>query len=251
MPIDSLKESVKYQGFFGFLDEGLICAFSKRQDGNMSFIYGNSQDSIDNRKNFLERLSINYQDLVCAKQVHKTKVSYVKEEDKGKGALSYDTALADTDALITDRKQVPLAIFTADCLSIFLYAPKREIIGLIHAGWRGTQKNITTQTIDFLTKQFKVEPQQLYIGFGPAIRKCCYEVDAHFQNLFDKGLIQKDGRYFLDLVGLNKEELLDLGVKKENIFDCEICTFCQNKDFFSYRREGKACGRIISVIMLK
>jgi YfiH family protein len=217
----------------------------------MSFIYGDTKGSLKNRQDFLSALGIDYQDLVCAKQVHKSQIRYVKEDDKGKGALSYDTAFNDTDALITDKKRLPLAIFTADCLPISLYDPKTSAIGLIHAGWRSTQENIARHAVQLIQEKFNSRPEDLYVGFAPAIRQCCYEVKSELNNLFADELIEKDGSYYLDLVGLNKKQLLGSGIKEEHILDCQICTSCQNKNFFSYRREGKNCGRMMSVIMLK
>lgn len=228
-----------------------ICAFSSRLNQNMSLCYGKTTESLNNRKDFLEGLGIKYQDLVCAKQIHSNRVRYAKEEDRGSGALSYDSSIPDTDAFITDKKNLPLAVFTADCLSIFLYAPKASVIGLIHAGWRSTKEDITTRTVELMQREFDIHPKDLYAGFGPAIRDCCYEVSTEFKDNFAYGIKQKSGRYYLDLAGINKKELLDLGVNQVNISDSGICTSCRNNEFFSYRKEGKNSGRMMSVMMLR
>lgn len=229
----------------------IILATSQRHHKNMSLCYGDTTDSLKNRQDFLEGLGIDYQNLICASQVHGSSVRYVKEKDRGKGALSYDSSIPDTDALITDIWNLPLAIFTADCPSIFLYDPITPAIGLIHAGWRSTKENITTKTIQLIQQEFNVKPSKLFVGFGPAIRSCCYEVGGEFNNFFSGYTIKRSDRYYLDLVAVNKKQLLDLAVKETNIFDSEICTSCQNDEFFSYRKEGKTCGRQMSVIMLK
>lgn len=217
----------------------------------MSLLYGDTKDSLKNRKAFLSELGIDYRDLVCAKQVHDTKVSYVGPGDQGKGALYYDTAIDSTDALITDKKNIPLAIFTADCLSIFLYDSKVPAISLVHAGWRNTKENITTKTVQSMEEKFNTKPEDLCVSFGPAIRGCCYEVGREFKQFFSSDLIERDGHYYLDLVKINKKQVLDSGAKEINIFDSKICTSCQNEGFFSYRKEGNSCGRIMSVMMLR
>jgi hypothetical protein len=217
----------------------------------MSLFYGETKESLANRQNFLDGLGINYQDLVCAKQVHSSSVRYAKEEDKGCGALSYDTSILNTDALVTDKRNLPLAIFTADCLSIFVYDAKAHTIGLIHAGWRSTKENITLKTMQFIKQQFNTDMSGFYVSFGPGIRGCCYMVDENFNDFFPQDLEKRGGHYYLDLARINKKQLLESEVKEANIFDPQICTFCRNDEFFSYRREGKACGRIMSVIMLK
>lgn len=228
----------------------LVYAFSQRSDRNMSLFYGDTRDSLNNRKTFLGPLNIDYRSLVAAKQVHASNIRYVDKRNLGSGALTYTTAIEETDSLVTDEKNVPLAIFTADCLSLFLYDPKRAAVGLVHAGWHSTREKVSSKTVKFMQDRFGTDPQDLCAVFGPAIRSCCYEVSADFNGYFSLGLTEKEGRLYLDLGKINKEELLDSGLKKEQIFDPEICTFCQKEAFFSYRREGSSCGRMMSVAML-
>ncbi len=228
----------------------LVCAFSQKPF-NMSLAYGDTAHSLANRKQFLASLGIDYRDLVCAKQIHSNKVAYICEKDKGRGALSYDSAIADTDALITSARNLPLAVFTADCLSVFLYDAKTASIGLAHAGWRSTKENIVIKTVQLMQKEFHTEPKDLYALFGPAIRDCCYEVGDDFQKNFAYGLKLRNKKYYLDLAGINKKQLLETGVAEASIDDSGVCTSCQNEDFFSFRKEGNSCGRMMSVIMLK
>ena len=242
----------KYYLFEDFPDLNLISAFSTRISGNMSLFYGDTANALENRKNFLKISGIDYRDLVCAKQVHGRAVRYIQETDLGKGALSYDGAINGTDSLITDKKNVPLAIFTSDCLSVFLYDSKTNSAGLVHAGWRSSRENILGETLRLMQEKFNTEARDLYAGFGPAIRDCCYEVGRDFTGLFaPEYIINRANRYYLDLAGINKKQLLVLGVKDKNIFDSKICTACNNEEFFSYRKEGISCGRMMSVIMLK
>ncbi|MDD5098076.1 MAG: laccase domain-containing protein, partial [Candidatus Omnitrophica bacterium] len=146
--------------------ENVVAAFSRRQDGNMSLSYGDTHDSLANRKKFLFGLGIDYQRLVCAKQVHGKKIEYVTANNAGSGALDYDSSVADTDGFITDQKNVPIAILTADCLSIFIYDPKRPAIAILHAGWRSTEQNISEAAIKAMQDRFASQPEKLLIGFG-------------------------------------------------------------------------------------
>ncbi len=229
---------------------GLVCATS-RKPGNMSFVYGQAQGALHNRKIFLDGLGIDYRDLVCAKQVHGACIRVAGEPDKGKGVLGFDTALDDTDALLTDKRNLPLAIFTADCLPIFLFDPQRPAVGLVHAGRRGTEQEIALKSIRLMQDKFNSRPEELYVGFGPAIRDCCYEIGVDLKDNFNYGLKMKDNRYYLDLISINNKQILESGVKHNHISDCKICTSCRQDEFFSYRRHGSACGRMISVIMLR
>jgi len=233
-----------------FEHQDIICRYSNKPH-NMSLRHGDTSVSLESRKIFFDSIGIPYNDLVCAKQVHSSRICKVTAVDLGKGALSYEAAICDTDALITGQRKVPLGILTADCLSIFMYEPQKKVAAVAHAGWRSTKELICKKTIKKMIDEFSIDLQKLLIGFGPSIKSCCYEVGEDFLHYFDYGLIQKEGKYFLDLVRINRKQLVDLGVKQENIADCEICTACPDSGYFSFRREGPDCGRMISVIMIK
>ncbi|MFA5092583.1 MAG: peptidoglycan editing factor PgeF [Candidatus Omnitrophota bacterium] len=228
----------------------VVACFSTRADGNMSLCYGDTKNALQDRKKFLGNLGIDYHDLICAKQVHGKNVEYVTGIDKGKGALNYESSFGDTDGFVTDQKNVPIAILTADCLSVFIYDPKRPAITVLHAGWRSTEKNICAQGIKVMQEKFGSQPEHLFVGFGPSIKACCFEVEKDFKSNFPFGLIKKEGRLFMDIALINQRQLLDCGVRIENIYDSKICTFSDNDHYFSFRKEGQASGRLISVTML-
>lgn len=233
-----------------FKHPDLIFGISKRPE-NMSFVYGDTKNSLLNRRNFLEALNINYESLVCANQVHGSCIVYISEADKGRGAISPDTALVNTDGLITNVKNLPLAIFTADCLAIFLYDPIKHAIGLIHAGWRGARAGIISKAVESMQEKFNSNPENLLAGFSPFLKRCCYQVGEEFKDYFIGGLLKTNNHYYLDLAAVAKEQLLQKKVKETNISDSIACTFCNNDKYFSYRKEGSNTGRLMAVIMLK
>ena len=202
------------------------------------------------RQKFLSGIGIDCKNLVCAQQVHGKKIEYVTVANLGSGALEYDSSVADTDGFITDKKNVPIAVLTADCLSVFIYDPKRPAIAILHAGWRSTEQNISYEGIRAMQNKFGSQPKDLLIGFGPSIRSCCFQVEEDFKSNFDFGLLKRDGHVFMDMALINRRQLVDCGVKEENIFDPALCTF-SDCDLFSFRKEAKDAGRLISVIMLK
>ncbi len=229
----------------------LAVGYSDRASGNMSLSCGDTSKTLEDRKSFLASLGIDYKNLVCAKQAHGSNVKYVNEARKGNGALDYASSIVDTDGFVTDVKGLPLGIFTADCLSVFLYDPIKPAVGLVHAGWRSSKENIVSAALELMRARFKTNPPELYVGFGPRIRNCCYEVTSEFKGNFTTGLTERQGRLYLDLAQVNRKQLIDSGVRPEKILDPGICTACGKEDLFSFRREGKDCGRILSVIMLK
>jgi polyphenol oxidase len=250
--INWLKSMLPFNplGKFG-IDNSVIASFSRRQDGNMSLSFGDIRDSLENRKKFLSVQDIDYRDLITAQQVHGKNVEYMRQKNKGSGASDYESSVIDTDGFITDQPGVPLAILTADCLPVFIYDPRRPAIAILHAGWRSSEQNISEEGLKGMQNKFGSRPKDLLVGFGPSIRSCCFEVEKDFKSNFAFGLLKRNGRVFMDIALINQRQLVNCGVREENIFDPALCTFCNNNDFFSFRKEAKAAGRLISVMMLK
>ena len=180
---------------------------------------------------------------VFLKQVHGDEVIPIRRSQPSSG-------FKEGDALITKERGVPLAVRSADCLPIFIFDPRTKAVGLVHAGWRGSRKAIVQNALRAMMRRWKTEPRHLKAAFGPAIRSCCYQVGEEFQAYFPDETRKRSDGFYLDLVLVNKNQLLGLGVKAENIFDCNLCTCCDSR-FFSYRREGAKAGRMISVVMLR
>ena len=158
--------------------------------------------------------------------------------------------LLEADAFVTNRPNVALAVRSADCLPIFFYDSAHQAIGIAHAGWKGTQARIVTATYAAMQKAFSTDIEDLMVGFGPAIRKCCYKVGSEFQKYFPGAVESRAQGLFFDLIRVNREELMELGLDRSQIFDCRACTHC-SQEYFSFRREGEKAGRMIALIMLR
>jgi len=154
------------------------------------------------------------------------------------------------DASTTNMPGVALAVRTADCLPIFLYDPKHKAIGMVHAGWKSTYKKIVVHTLKAMKRKYQTQYKDVKVAFGPAMHACCFEVDKAFLGRFPKDIFSKRGKFYFDNAAANKRQLVSMGVLPRNIYDKKVCTYCNNQ-FFSYRRDGKDTGRILSVIMLK
>lgn len=187
-------------------------------------------------------------EVLMPEQIHGAKVVWVREHGQGR--------LPGCDGLITALPGLKIGVRTADCVPMLLFAEKAGIIAALHAGWRGTLKNIVAQAV----KQFQkagVGSAEIKAIFGPYIGMCCYEVDADvarpFQRRFPKNqqVIYKNNlKWQINLAYANYLELLAVGVKKNNIQMPFYCTRCQNERFFSYRQEGrgKPWRQVISFI---
>jgi copper oxidase (laccase) domain-containing protein len=96
-----------------------------------------------------------------------------------------------------------------------------------------------------------VDPADMLVGFGPCIRQCCYEVSQEFKQLFGASVREEKNKAYFDIAQENSKQLLALGVRPEHIFDSRLCTCCRSDTYFSYRKEGSAAGRMMSVVMIK
>ncbi|HDZ76986.1 MAG TPA: peptidoglycan editing factor PgeF [Candidatus Omnitrophica bacterium] len=234
-----INTSLNYR-FKIFKDSPLVVSFSDRSLDMSS----RHPDSKNNRMGFLKTIDVDYSSMVSADQVHGVRVGFVSEVDKGK-------VISSTDSLVTNLRNIALAVFTADCLPVFIYDKKNNAIGLAHAGWRGTKDRVVVKTIELMRQRFGTQMQDLICAFGPSIGACCYEVGTEVARYFKKGLTLRNGNLYLDLAGINARQLCDLGLAKEQIENVRICTACLINEFFSYRREKDNSGRMMSVMMLK
>ncbi len=169
----------------------------------------------------------------------------------------------DVDGLITNMKNVALVTKTADCQSILLYDPLKKVIGNIHSGWRGTLNKIIKNAIDLMVNEFGCEPQNIRACICPSIMKCCFEVSEDVEEMFrinfkeindfiTLGEIKdKKQKYYIDTIKVNKNVLIDLGLKEENISVSNLCTKCNSNVFHSYRAALKESGRNIALICIK
>jgi hypothetical protein len=171
-----------------------------------------------------------------------------------RGARDY---LAKADALITDRPEVTLFLRFADCVPILLFDPKRRVVGLVHAGWRGTLSKIVAATVHAMVAQYGCRPADIQAGIGPSIGPCHYAVGpevvaqarAAFPGKADDLLVPVNNHYHLDLWAANACALRATGVEQIDV--SRICTACHTDDFFSHRGEQGRTGRFGALIGLQ
>lgn len=164
----------------------------------------------------------------------------------------------EADAVITDRAGLAIAVRTADCLPILIWDEVKEVVAAVHAGWRGSLNAIASKTVLTMRASFESDPKSLWVGIGPAIGPCCYEVNGavlkplrdRFEYWREVVREKENGKGMLDLAGLNVLQLTASGVSPERITVAGACTFCHPERFYSYRRDGDSAGRMINGIMI-
>lgn len=197
-------------------------------------------------KNFFTNITSTKRTLISPQQRHQDECVILTSKDKLKKRYK-------GDAFLINRNDVFLCVQVADCLPIFLVDEKRKVIGLIHAGWKGTLLRIAQRTVEKAKSQFGCRPRDFTVLLGPCIRSCCYQISEDVAILFDKKCMKRspDGGFSLDLICANRQQLLNYGVKGERIFATRSCTCCEEELFHSYRREKENAGRMMAFLGLK
>ena len=145
------------------------------------------------------------------------------------------------DALLEDRPGSVVAVKTADCVPILLVDERHRAVAAVHAGWRGTVARIAARAIAAMTERFHTQPDDLHAAIGPGIGQCCFEVGPEVAMEFGE-----QGRVYIDLSEINRQQLLKAGVTAGRIYASNLCTKCGVEEFHSYRRDRDAAGRLFS-----
>jgi YfiH family protein len=194
---------------------------------------------------------------VCSDQVHDSKVAKVTKQDAGKGVFDYEDAIPLTDGIYTNEPNLLLTSCYADCVPLYFYAPHKNLIGVAHAGWKGTVKRIGENMVKCWEEDEHVSANHIHVVIGPAIHDCCYIVDDVVIDAVKNVLGDSDcvpykevstGQYRLDLSLLNKVILINAGISEKNIMLSSLCTSCEEAMFFSHRRDSGKTGRMMSFI---
>lgn len=190
-------------------------------------------------------------------QVHGTHVQPVP-----KAPLSALLHAIEGDALVTDVPNRFISVGTADCVPVLLVDPVKGVSAAIHAGWRGSVQNIVGKTVQKMVSLYGATPANIFAGIGPSIQPCCFEVSADVVEAVEKQTphsqavlyqeIEKraSGKWQLDLITLNRLQLIDAGLPETHVASAGLCTSCLPNLFYSFRRDKKKRGNMVSGIML-
>ena len=194
--------------------------------------------------------------LVMPHQTHETTVRQVGNELLSMPKEVRQMVLEGVDALITNVPGVCIGVSTADCIPIILYDAEHHATAAIHAGWRGTVKRIVQNAIAQMHTAFATNPQTLRAVIAPGISLQNFEVgdevyEAFANAAFPMGEIAKrHEKWHINLPLCNQLQLLEAGLKAENIHATDICTYDRCNEFFSARRLGINSGRIFTGVTI-
>lgn len=226
------------------------------------------ENVLENFRRMSSVINIPTERMVYSKQTHTTNVMAVSDEHAGMGIVrkrSFDNI----DGLITKTAGLCLVTSFADCIPVVMADERHRCIASVHAGWRGTVGNIAAKAVSAMSREFGSLPEDLTAFIGPGICADCYEVGEdvaeRFKNTYneeERGVIlgkktagAKDilqnaalqnealqGKFYLNLPAANYFNLLNAGLKPENIYVSDICTCCNSEVLFSHRASGGRRG---------
>ena len=183
--------------------------------------------------------------IVRATQVHGTEARRVREAPPAGTVLDAGAC----DILVTTLPGIALVVQTADCVPVILAGP--DAVGLAHAGWRGSAANAAGAAVEAMARA-GAPASSLRAWLGASIGPCCYEVGGEVASRFAGDFARRscNGRFTLDLRAVNRSQLVAAGIPAANVSTHPACTRCGGDRFASYRRDGAAAGRMISLVAL-
>lgn len=253
---------LKNNDILNIADEDIQLFFSTKKGGvskhecdslNLAF-HVNDQlaDVLTNRQIYAEKINMDLNRAVFCQQTHSTNFKLVTHQDARCGSFDFESGINNCDALYTFEKNLFLNGYYADCTPVYFYSTEKNLIGIIHAGWQGTVKQITKKTLKHIIEKHNIKPDEISVVIGPSIGYEHFEVRKDVINLVLKMDNYKDcykkindQQYIVDVKRLNYLQCQDLGIT--NIKVSKIDTFSDD-EMFSYRKNNK-CGRMCATIV--
>ena len=211
---------------------------------NTSYMVGDAQAHVTkNLQEIKKTMGANH--LVFMNQSHGNNILVLR-----KGQYTKSRKIPSADAMITNIPYLAIMVKIADCQGVIIFDPIRCVLANVHCGWRGNVENIVKGVVIRMNKDFGCRESDLLAAISPSLGPCCGEFVSHkeiFPKTFRRFMVHEN---YFDLWAISQWQLVDAGLRKENIEIAGICTRCRTDLFYSYRGEGKT-GRFGVVAMLK
>lgn len=224
-------------------------------DGNMDFRFGERTEVEEHRKKFFKKCGLQYEDAVVMQVEHEDTIKDVGYKIKDLGYLEPKTETC--EALVTNQKDVPLMLLTADCYPCAIYDTMHEAVALLHLGWKSTGLKLVENVVAHMQRVYSSVPAELEVHFGPGIAKESYVAESPSQineeawrpYLYDA--YDKAGMH-VDVLGYNLAQCVASGILPGNIQINGADTYL-SLDYFSHYqaiRTGGKQGRFATVVVL-
>jgi len=252
-------QDIKFLIFKNLSETGIVRhCFSTRKGGvsvgpfasmNLGYNRGDDETNVDeNFRRICKATGLTKEKVVMSKQQHGTNIQIIDEICE---------VPDNTDGLMTNKSNIVLVTFYADCVPLLFCDPVKRVIANSHAGWRGCVENMAEKTVRKMIEHYGSNPKDILAGIGPCISTANYEVDEDVAGQFQKEFPEcvfpadgKHGKFHVDLQEACKLNLLKANIPSENIEIAQWCTFSNSELFFSHRRDGALRGSLAAFIEL-
>ncbi|MGG7097578.1 peptidoglycan editing factor PgeF [Clostridium sardiniense] len=239
------KENFKIKKDFLLLENNKSSVIFSTAEDERSF-NRNTDEGIDAINSIKE--DFNVDKVIYLNQIHSDIVLNYNDE--------IDFIENEGDGIITNKRNIAIGVFTADCVPVIIVNEVDGVIGAVHSGWKGTFNSITKKALQRMVDLYSVNHKNTKIYIGAHIRKCCYEVSEELKEKFIKEKNIKEDILFdgrnLSLKECIIKDVIDSGILEENIYDFDECTYCEDKvKLHSYRKSNGSYGRLFSFVLLK
>ena len=222
--------------------------------------FDTAENVAENYERFCCAVGIEPDSVIATKQVHEHTLEVVGPDTRREGVGS-DFTPAECDGLVCNTPGKSLFGYSADCPLVLLADNKNHAIGICHSGWRGTVQEISRHTVEEMGRQYNTRPEDIFAFVAPSICQDCFEVGEEVvdkikktipESSFDKPFYQKpNGKFQLDLWGVIRTQLLELGIPPAQIQLPYLCTMCNPELFYSHRIQGFNRGTSIAFAQIK
>lgn len=225
-----------------------------KKNGNIDFRFGEKKQVLENRKIICKTFGFEIRNLYEMDQVHGSNIEVLTKKNKKKFRKNI---VPKTDGIITNEKNLFFMIKTADCFPVLLYDSEKKVISAIHIGWRGAIEKIFLNTLLKMISFYKTKVEDVLVAICPGIGPCCFkhkkliqEKLPEWQKYIKNG---KNNIKSLDISVFIKDQLIEAGINKKNIEDCNICTSCSNQFYSHFKslRKKQTEGRFATIIGIR
>ncbi|KAJ8253368.1 hypothetical protein GJAV_G00212150 [Gymnothorax javanicus] len=168
------------------------------------------------------------------------------------------------DGIVTDRVGVVIAASGADCMPLLFADLRSKVIGVAHAGWKGTLMGVAMATVSAMVTEFGSKVSNIVAVIGPSVGPCCFSLDKEsaerFQAIHPSCVRERESvKLHVDIRLATRILLQQGGVLPDHIHDDSVidrpkvtlCTACHPELFFSHVRDGTNFGTQIGFLWIK
>ncbi|XP_042562189.1 purine nucleoside phosphorylase LACC1-like [Clupea harengus] len=168
------------------------------------------------------------------------------------------------DGIVTNQVNVVIAAPGADCMPLLFTDPVSKVIGVAHAGWKGTLMGIAMATVNAMVTRFDSKTENILAVIGPSVGSCCFKLEQESAKEFHAihpDCVRDDGtsKPYVNIrlatrILLEQGGLLSKHIHDDTVTDTPsvtLCTSCRSDMFFSHVRDGTNFGTQIGFLWIK